>query len=383
MTAYDTIVIGGGVIGSCVARELASDRAVLLVEKDQIAGSAAGHAAGFVSDWWAHEGIGHPGSHRLMTEFFPEFDGTGRFSFTERPFLLFVDSEAAVDLRRDEGELLEGFSYYPPSEIESRWPDTFEIDGTAGAIVDERAGFVDPHSFTVALADDADRRGATIRTGETVTGIRTEDGAVDGVEIDGNEVVSAETVVVAAGSHTRDLVADFVDLPTRSFTFSNAEVELEASPGETFPMAFADHVYWRPEESGNLFVSGGEYWLEERTRGPPGVPSEFRREVADVLSRYLNDTAGMRYVSGAEHTCPEGVTIAPDMTPIVDRLDRPDGLVIVDGVYGGIATAPAYAAAVRALIDGDELPFPLDPFRSDRFDSMSLEFDLDHISELP
>ena len=383
MSEYDVVIVGAGAVGCSVARTLAPDHDVLVLEKDGVAEGAAGHAAGFVSDWWAHEGVGHPDARRIVREFFREFDGTGSFAFDERPFLTFIDDEDDVDgYRGRDGTLPDGFEYYSPEELEATWPDTFDCSGTAGAIVDEDAGALDPYTFTVALAEAARARGAEIRTGSEVTAIRDRNGSVTGVDVGGGETVTASTVVVAAGAFTRGLVADYVDLPTRSFVFSNARVAVDGGPDPSLPMGLADGVYWRPD-GGDLFVSGGEFWLDERTRGPGRIPERFRREVASTLPRYLADVDGMRYVATSEHTCPEGVTVAPDFAPIVDRLDRPDGLVVVDGVYGGIAMAPAYAEAIRSLVTGAEPPFPLSPFRTDRFESTSLAFDFDHIDDLP
>lgn len=384
MCDYDIAIVGAGVVGSCTAREFARDHDVLLVEKGQIAGSAAGHAAGFISDWWAHEGSAFPESHRIITEFFREFDGTSHFTFTERPFLTFVDSRSDVDeWRMEHGDLPHGFEFLSPAEIEDAWPGLFDLSAVAGAVVDENAGFVDPHTFTVTLAKEAEKRGADVRTNSEVTDILTDGDAVSGIEIAGEETVSAATVIVTAGTFTRDLVSEYVDLPTRSFIFSNAQLLVNGELRDDFPMILVDGVYCRPEHGSNLFVSGGEYWLSERTRAPTSVPSGFRTDVAQTLLEFLNDTDGLEYMPESEHTCPAGTAVAPDFTPIIDRLNQPDGLLVVDGVFGGIATAPAYAAALRALVTEFEPPFPLDPFRVDRFESTAIDFDFEHIDELP
>lgn len=390
---YDVVVVGAGALGSCTTRELASDHDVLLIEKGEVARGAGGHAAGIISDWWFYIGEKPVGAaNEIMHDFFDELDGTGQFEYNPRPFIRYLHSEDEREkwqAMTDELDV-EYTKYYSNEEIEETWPDTLKLDDKYGAIVDERAGFIDPHTYVNTLADDAKERGADVRTHTEVTDILVEDGAVTGVEVNGDETISADKVVITAGTITRELVSDFVDIPTKSFTYSNVRIRIDKELPDDFPIAGPGLFWWRPETGGNLFISGGEYWIDgqdgmSRTQPPRSPPEEYKLEIAEQLPKNIKwlDPEDIRYMSGSEHLCPDGVSITRDGYPVIDELDDPSGLVIADGMYGGVSLAPAYATALRALVEETDCPWSLDPFSADRFEDTSLDFDYDWVKDWP
>jgi len=57
-------------------------------------------------------------------------------------------------------------------------------------------------------------------------------------------------------------------------------------------------------------------------------------------------------------------------------------LVVTTGYHiGGIMTAPAAGTGARALITGEDVPFDLDPFSLDRFDSRSADFKFERLMD--
>lgn len=393
---HDVVVVGAGALGSCTARELAPEHDVLLLEKGQIARGAGGHAAGIISDWWFFIGQ-HPVTEadEIMHDFFEEFDGTGNFEFNPSPFIRYLQSEEEKEAWQERTDALDvdHINYWSNDEIESEWPDTLVLDDKYGAIVDERAGYTDPHTYVTTLADDAEERGAEVRTHTEVTDILVDDGEVTGVEVDGEETITASHVIVTAGPFTRELVSDFVDIPTKTFTYSNVRIRLpNRDIPKDFPQAGPGLFWWRPETGGNLFISGGEYWIDgqeeqgiTRTEPPRDPPEEYRLEIAEYLPESIQwlEPDDIQYMSGSEHLCPDGVSITPDAYPVIDELDDPSGLVIADGMYGGVSLAPAYATAMKSLVEGDDCPWSLEPFQADRFEDTALDFDYDWIKDWP
>jgi glycine/D-amino acid oxidase-like deaminating enzyme len=394
-TDYDVVVIGAGALGSCTARELAPDHDVCLIEKGQVARSAGGHAAGIISDWWFFIGE-HPihEATEIMHDFFEDFDGTGSFEFNPRPFIRYLHSpeEREVWQERTDELDVDYIKYYSNEDIEERWPDTLNLEDKYGAIVDERAGFIDPHTYVTTLADDAEDRGADVRTQTPVTDILDNGDEVTGVEVNGDETITADKVVVTAGTFTRELVSDYVDIPTKSFIYTNVRIRVDRELPDDFPIAGPGLFWWRPEAGGNLFISGGEYWLDgmedrdiSRTDPPIDAPEEYKLEIAEQLPESIQwlEPDDIRYMSGSQHHCPDGVSITSDGYPVIDELNSPEGLIIADGMYGGVSLAPSYATALKSLVEGDDCPWSLEPFAADRFDDTSLDFDYDWIKDWP
>jgi len=376
---YDAIVVGGGVIGCAVARELAADRDVLVVERGQLAAEATALAAGEVTMSPSYSDEPTVAAH--ANDFFRAYDGTGEFSFTERPSLELVTPDREGEARRRADRLAgEGLdvTFLEPEEVESRHP-RIDCSSFAGAVRHADTGFVDPYTFAVTLADDARRRGATVRTDTEVTGLRVADGRIEGVDTDAGRF-DAPAVVVAAGWRTERFLRDRVRLPIRPYRTQCVVLDPGAGLADDFPMGWVpgEHVYFRPEHNGDLLVGGWSFAEDDPDAASGSEDEAFRDHVADLVPRFLREADRARYVDGWAGV--DGAT--PDTRPIVDAPgDGPDGLVVATGFHGrGVMTAPVAATAVRSLLGGEPCPFPIDCFALDRFDSRSPDFEFESIS---
>jgi glycine/D-amino acid oxidase-like deaminating enzyme len=372
----DVVVVGGGVVGCAAARWLAPDHDVLLVESDQIAGEASGKASGLVTNGASFRA--HPEFARTATEFFPTFDGTGAFEFTERESTGLV-SEGSEAWARGEAERMRAASFdvefVTAATLEDRYPDVFDLDGYAGALVYGDTGWLDPYTYTVTLADSARDRGTDVRTGVEVTDLLVEDGAAVGVETtDGT--ARADSVVVAAGWRSRELCLPHLELPVRPFRWQAATLEPGRDIPDWYPMGWDPTVdrYWRPEHNGNLHVGGGEVAVERHGSRRSAVPGEFKLQLATEMPRRLRHLEDAAFVRG--DTCPTGDATTPDTYPIIDAPETgPANLIVATGLHiGGIMSSPAVAEAVRSLVVGTDPGFSLDPFGLDRFDERGDDF---------
>jgi glycine/D-amino acid oxidase-like deaminating enzyme len=381
-TPGTVVVVGGGVVGCAVAHALSGECEVTVLERDAIAGGATGHASGLVSPVYDHGE--HLAAARYATEFFRDFEGV---TFHERDGVFLVGPEEREHGREAARRASEaGFeaTYLPPADLHERYPGTFGTDRFAGAAVFGDAGWVDPHSLTLALADAAVEAGAGVETGVEVTGLTREgrDGPVTGVETTEGRV-EAGTVVVAAGWRTREFLSGLVEIPTRPFRYQTMTIETESDLGEGFPVAWEHdaRLYWRATPRGNLHVGGQPYFV-----GDPGAVREratetFRRTVATRLPEYLPSLGEPKVLT--EGTCPTGDAATPDGVPIVDApAEGPDGLVVATGMHGfGIMLAPVAGVAARARVTGDDPPFPSAPYALDRFADRSTDFGSSYIQE--
>ncbi len=266
---YDIAIVGGGVIGCSIARELATDHSVVLLEKEQIASGSTGHATGNTS---VVTGF-HDNSNfaQYCNDFFREYDGTREFSYTERPRVTLIPESMTKDAKQLAAEsAANGFetAYLPAEELEENYPGVFNLEKFVGGIEYRDIGWVDPYTYTTTLQKDAEASGAEVRTGVTATGITVEADRVTGVRTK-SETIRADVVVAAAGWHTRKLLEECVELPIYPFRWQAVDLDPGRELGDDYPMGLdiVDGLYWRGEHNGLLHVGGGEY----KVRNPGSI----------------------------------------------------------------------------------------------------------------
>ncbi|HEX2053087.1 MAG TPA: FAD-binding oxidoreductase [Actinomycetota bacterium] len=195
-------VIGGGVIGCAIARELAALGAdVVLLEGQEIAHGASGRNHGLI--FYPQNPVSDP-LYRRSHDVYRDIAAAGEVDITldETPvgFLILVAGEeqwhaAEVEARAcelggvkverlDRRELLEAEPHVAPDLL--------------GAWYIEDGYRLDPRALTLALALQARAQGAEVHTGVDVKQIVVRDGRAAGIVCD-EGTVFAETVVLAAG----------------------------------------------------------------------------------------------------------------------------------------------------------------------------------------
>lgn len=382
-TDYDVVIVGGGVVGCASAYHLAPDHDVAVLEKGQIAGEASGLAAGLVAPTLFYSD--HPTVARYANSWFRELDGTGNFTFQERPRVEFIQSDSEADARARSTRLSnEGFpvSFLEPAAIETKYP-WFDASEFAGAVEYRDTGWVDPYEYTVTLREAAEERGVDVYTGQTVETLQEEGDAVTGVDT-ADGTVEADHVVIAAGWRTPDLLSKYVTMPVRPFRLQCAVLRPEESLSEDFPLGriAREELYFRGEANGDLLVGGGEYLENDPDAVVPSVSTDedFRRHVARIVPTFFDPVDGLEFVDGWAGV--DGAT--PDTFPILDSPPQvPDGLVVATGFNGlGMVSSPVAAESVRSLVTGEEPSFPLAPFALERFPSDDVTFDLQGTFEM-
>lgn len=377
----DVVIVGGGVSGCATARELSTDHDVVLVEKSQVASEASALAAGIIGISVTYDRYPAIGEH--AARFFDDFDGTGQFSYTRRGSVRPVPPEKENELRMDVEYLREeghDVLFIEAADLSERHP-WLNSSPYAGAIEyppEAGKGWTDPYTLAVTLKEQAEERGATIVTNTNVQEVLTEANSVSGVRTDSG-VVRAPNVVVAAGWRTPRLLDELVELPVRPYRTQIIVLDPGVDVRE-WPMGDygEEHVYWRPENNGHLLIGGHSFPTNTPAEASRDEDESFRQHVASVVSKIFSGLEGAEFVDGWA-----GVDAAtPDTYPIIDAPDdAPDGLVVATGFNGrGVMTAPVTGVATRALVTGEDSPFPLDPFRIDRFESCSPDFEFVSIS---
>ncbi|WP_266082115.1 NAD(P)/FAD-dependent oxidoreductase [Haladaptatus caseinilyticus] len=377
--SYDVIVIGGGIIGCAIARDLASDYDVAVLERGQIAGEASALAAGEITMAPSYSDIPAISDHAI--EFFRRYDGTGQFTFTECPSLELISPVREGESRRRVERLAAkgvNVSFVESERIETTYP-RFDLPDFVGAIKYDDTGFVDPYTFAMTLKEDAESRGATFETGTMVTGLRTSGGRVQGVETTSG-TCSAPTVVVAAGWRSERFLRDRLQLPIRPYRTQCVVLTPENDLRTDVPMGWipGEHIYFRPERNGDLLVGGWSFAEDAPEHASTSDDEAFRNHVATLLPKFMHGFERARFVNGWAGI--DGAT--PDTRPIIDAPnDGPAGLLVATGFHGrGVMSAPVAATTVRTLMTGGECPFPTGTFDLDRFESRSPDFEFRSIS---
>jgi len=220
MSPKNVVIIGGGVLGCSTAYHLAKQGVPSqVIEMDSIAAKASGRAWAVVSTYVSLElceGMGKPvvgprtapAYRRFMDETFKRMPQVARdlkeeggidIEYMELPaiFVVFLESEERFMKERIRELRSEGgvISWLGVDELRDIFPDLHP--GARGAVYFP-GGKLEPYKYTLALAQAAERKGASIKLGEAV-GFRCKGTRVTAVTLATGTEVEADEIVLAMG----------------------------------------------------------------------------------------------------------------------------------------------------------------------------------------
>jgi len=347
-------VVGGGAVGATAAYDLAERGAdVTLFERGEIGGGSTGRAAGIVYDAFAEDVDARVAARAV--ERFREFSGEGEFAFRETPYVWLAregDGKRASAIReqvprmRDHGR---DVSLLDADELAAEWP-ALRTDDVAVAAVARDAGRVYPETYPPLLASKAESAGATVETNAEAT--LTTDPL--GVAVDG-ERRTFDAVVVAAGAHTKRLLAEVgVSVALKPYRVQ----ALTTADGPDVPLTYdaTGGFYLRPYGDGLLAGDGTEEVESD--------PDDWRRDADDAFVAATREGIAAR--TGHDAAVTEawaGLCCAtPDRDPLLGEIR--DGLFVACGFQGhGFMRSPALAEAVAEEVLGGEGIPAFDPTR--------------------
>lgn len=365
-------VIGGGAVGATAAYDLVRRGVcVTLFERGEIAGESTGRAAGVLYGAFAEDRDAEIG--RRSIERFRELSGEGDFEFRETPYVWLAREgderrgeaiETQVRRMRVHGVDVELLA---PGELAEVAP-ALRTDDVGVAAVARDAGRTDPASYARLLARKAEREGATVRTG---TAVSLDDGC-DGAVVLDDEQEPFDAVVVAAGAHTRRLLADaghrIATKPYRVQALTagfQARGESNGSRRTTddagVPMVYdaTAGFYLRPYPDGLLIGDGTEEVESDPDEWERGADPEF---VESALER-----AGERLAVeelAVEEAWAGLCTATPDRNPLLGWLDEDRGLYAATGWQGhGFMRSPALGERIARELCGEPGIDAFDPTR--------------------
>lgn len=363
--ARDVIVIGAGIIGCAVGRELAKRGAAVRIFEARTVGAGATHAsAGVLAPYIEAHDRG------------PLFDLTVRSLAMYDRFVEEVADESgiAVEYRRcgtlevatdaGEAERLRN-TETPIRDGVMRWLDSAAAhleepalaESIQGALLVSTHGYVGVSALTEALAWAALRHGAQLETAHRVTGVRQDGSGLTVLTEDGT-VWPAGQVVVAAGSWSGRIdTADNAASAVRPIRGQLLRLEWPGIPLSR--IIWGPDCYVVPWQNGTVLVGATveDVGFDERATAA-GV-----RDLLDAACELLPETWRARFVEARVGLRPATL----DGLPIIGRSSHQPGLIYATGHYrNGILLAPLTARVVSDLmIDGREDPL-LATVRPDR-----------------
>jgi sarcosine oxidase subunit beta len=371
--AVDVAVVGGGVIGLSVARELrlaGVDRVVVLEREAAVGQGSSSRANG---------GVRAQFSTRANIEFsafsIAELErldaATGLLGFHQTGYLLLSGTEAS------ERRLAEGFALQRSLGVDVHWltPDQalervplLRPDGLRAAAFHGRDGFLDPHGVVAALRAEADRLGARILTGHQVAAIERAPGGALIVKATGERVLRAGLVVNAAGPDAGRVAALLgIDLPVAPVRRNLAYVREPGDPGELIPICvdLDTGVLVRREASGGFVVAWSD--PDDQPSWETGVDPRFLEQLA---RRVGNRFPLLEDLPLDPRQCWAGLyPETPDHHAVIGPAPEVPAFLHCAGFGGhGVMHAPAAGRAVAELVTlGGCRSFDLEPLRPSRF----------------
>ena len=359
------LVIGGGIVGCCIADALAhAGVAVEVLERDQLAAGSSGLAVGVVESqytdplWIDLRVFARRAFDRLAesTEIGFVRSGYARLGYSDADVALFT---ASITHQRSLG--VEDARVLEVGELAALVP-ALRVDDVRGALWCPSDGYVDPHLATVAFADRAVAAGARITTRCTVTAAERRDGQWQLATTAGPR--TADVVVNAAGPWAPQVAALLglsCDVSPQRRSATQVHLAEPLDYVHPFTMNYIPGVnrlgaYVRYEAPDRLICGLHSEELLDPDSDPDdyprGVTQDWQEELAGQLAlRFPGLADGMSFGEGWSGLYP----CRPSLEPSIGWRRETEGVIDAIGFGGGgIQSGPAAGALVRDWLLFDE-----------------------------
>lgn len=372
----DVVVIGGGIIGTSIAYNLAKRGAgkVLLLEKYFIAAGATGKSSAIVRQHYSHPITARMAAKSL--EIFRNFDDVvgGECGYRNVGFLVSADAASYPGLKRNV-EMMQRLgiktTILSPAEIKELVPQFNTADIVAGAYEPE-GGYCDGALTANAYANAAKRLGAVVRTRTGVKRILHQSGRVTGVETEQGEVIAAPVVVNSAGGNAMKLARELgMELPVVNIRHPICTFRRPSDFAKPHPVYgdFINQIYFRPEGEMLTIVGTISHEHCEHNIDPDnyyqGVEPEMIARISERLIRRVPAMADALSIGGYSGF----YDVSQDEYFILDKVPGVEGAYVTSGMSGhGFKHGPVIGEMMADFIlHGASKEFDIREFRFSRF----------------
>ena len=349
----EAVIIGGGVMGCGILYNLAVRGLTntVLLEKDALASGSTGRSQAILRTHYSNEVTTTLAWKSLrIFQNFDEIVG-GQSGYVRTGYFLIVDQEdrdsirANVAMQKRLGVETDMVSVEDVREI----APMLSVSETESFAYEPRSGYADPYSVTTGYANAARKLGASVRSGEQVTGIEITGDSVSAV-LTSEARIETPIAVVAAGPWSAPLLSEIgVDVRLRPVRH---QVVMLRRPQDLVPdhPAIGDVVNdlsARPD-AGNLTLIGvGEDELADADSYNQSVDMPMVERGFRGLAKRMPGMAQALVRGGWSGL----FTTTPDWHPVLDRVDGIDGLYCAVGFSGhGFKLSPMIGVVMAELI---------------------------------
>lgn len=359
---FDAVVIGGGVIGCAIIRELSRyDLKIALIEKEE---DVAKHASS------RNDGMVHPGLAASPGTLKAHYNIRGNNAYTK------ICQELGIDFKRPGSLILfknplyrlsvpflnsrarkngvNGYKYLNKVDVNKMAPNV--IQKHHGAFYLPSAGILSPFKLTIAFAENAVENGAQVLLDTVVSGFDMEQSQIKSIKTNRGDFFAG--VVINAAGIWADKIASYAN--DRFFSLhgrKGVDAILDLKTGQYQPLVVAMPSLL----GGDSHTKGGGLVTTPEGNllvGPTAYETPFREDYStksediDQLMHHINlNTKITRsdiitYFAGIR-----ACTYEEDF--IIEASETVDNLVHVAGIQSpGLASAPAIAEDVAKIATG-------------------------------
>jgi glycine oxidase len=377
---FDVAIIGGGIIGSSIALELAAEKLdVVLIDRQEPGRGASWAAAGMLSPAPdSLESLPLVPLAKESLQLYSKF--IGRIEEASEPFMhfasngtlqVFFGARAEIDRDRMVSDFQRLDIEIEPVSLETARSMESSISPNAHAAAWlPRESTVDPRSLIDAILVALRHRGVEIRAGCSVTSISRRGKICTGITAGGDDV-KAKFVIVAAGCHSASLTGENIVendwlsryAPTRPVR--GQMVALHSNEIGLRRVLRSDRGYLVPRHEGRI-VAGSTL---EDVGFDKSLTAGGIRKILDAAMELAPKIADAQIVETWAGLRPG----TPDYLPIIGPTDI-EGLFIATGHYrNGILLAPVTAKIVRDWVRSGKMPASAEIFSPLRFAGNNLQ----------
>ena len=379
----DVVVVGGGIIGLCIAYQISrrdSRRVVVLEKAHNVGEGSTGASSAILRQRYTHsDAIKVARDGRLVYADWAGFTGLDepRAGF-HRTGVLWMMGESKVEASAVAAVMsalgvavgvldASGVTEHFPSLSTCNEPLdlTFETDHACedhdgGFLFEEEGGYFDPVSACQDLLEACRREGVDVRFRHAVDAVRTTGGRVDGVHLADGSVIDAPVVVNAAGpwgpalARMAGLDWEWNMYPIR------AQVIYREWPSEVrgpLPVVGDDSggIYFRPETAGAQILVGSIREEDELER--IDEPDHFNQSIDAAFKDTKIHALHHRIPSLPYRGSITGVAglytmNADDVHPVIGPT-AVEGFVVANGFSGhGFKEAPSVGSMIAQWLTG-------------------------------
>ena len=370
LAGQQILIIGGGVIGLSIARELNKRgvRNVTVLEKGNCGQEASWAAGGMLGPQAEADEAGVffevcSASRDLYPDLAAELlDETGIDIELDRSgtlYLAFTDEDVREIRERAEWQRSAGMKIEHWTADEARRAEPFISPDVREALFFPEDWQVENRKLLAALRRYAEINGIEILENTQVERLSVEDGVVVGAETD-NETFSSDLTIVATGAWTSLIKLGIAEMPVNIEPIRGQIITFQTAKQLFQRVIYSPRGYIVPRADGRVLAgSTTEFVGFDKTITETAV-----HRLRVMASEIAPSTAGL---STSDHW--SGLRpVASDKMPVIGHIEGTSGLYIATGHYrNGILLAPWTAQNVADKLINGESSVYLDAFSPDRF----------------